>query len=470
MPLRNLLLIASAIVLSLASYTTHDHNRYSSILTELMSVVETNYVEPVNRRELFENAMNGMIGRLDPYSSYIPPEEYLAFRESIEQKFGGIGILVEINPETKRLTVMSPLFGTPAHEAGIKSGDTILSIDGQDTDGMDLRDAVSVMRGDPDTKVTLSVLHLGDEEPIELTLKRTIIRTETVLGDKRIPGAKWDYHLQEDPRIALLRVSSFGDETADEIRAALTTPDGQPQDFQAIILDLRGNPGGTLVSAVDICDMFIDSGVIVTTRGRDGEVRAAYNATKDLLIPKDIPMVVLVNHYSASASEIVAACLQDHGRATVIGERTWGKGTVQNVIDLEGGKSAVRLTTSSYWRPSDRNIHRTESAKDSDTWGVMPNEGYEVKLTDEELAKIIEMRSAKDLYRPYAKPPETTSPPTTEDSPEVPMDGAKPMEDGQPMLDEQPATEVPLDDPQLRKAIELLQQKLRTAATIPGKA
>jgi carboxyl-terminal processing protease len=462
MPLRNLLLIASAILISLASYSTHDHNRYSSILTELMSVVEANYVEPVNRRELFENAMNGMVGRLDPYSSYIPPEEYLAFRESIEQKFGGIGILVEINPETKRLTVMSPLFGTPAHEAGMKSGDTILAIDGQDTDGMDLRDAVTIMRGDPDTTLTLSVLHLGDDEPIELTLKRTIIRTETVLGDKRIPGAKWDFHLQEDPRIALLRVSSFGDETADEIRAALTTPDGQPRDFQAVILDLRGNPGGTLVSAVDICDMFIDSGVIVTTRGRDGEVRAAYNATKDLLIPKEIPLVVLVNHYSASASEIVAACLQDHKRATVIGERTWGKGTVQNVIDLEGGKSAVRLTTSSYWRPSDRNIHRTASAKDTDTWGVMPDEGYELKLTDEELAKIIEMRSAKDLYRPYAKVPDDTKS-------EPPAD--KPAEEtiDKPMIDQKLDERLPLDDPQLRKAIDLLQQKLRTA-TAAGKA
>ena len=469
MPLRNLLLLALAAVISIASYTTHDHNRYSSILTELMTVVEANYVEPVERRTLFENAMNGMIGGLDPYSAYIPPEEYLAFRESIEQKFGGIGILVEINPQTKRLTVMSPLFGTPAHEAGIQSGDTILAIDGEDTEGMDLRDAVGVMRGDPDTELTLSVLHLGADKPVDITLKRTIIHTETVLGDKRIPGAKWDYHLQEDPRIALLRVTSFGDDTAQEIRAALTTADGKPRDFDAVILDLRGNPGGTLGGAVEICDMFIDGGVIVTTRGRDGQVRAPYEATPEMLIPQDIPLVVLVNHYSASASEIVAACLQDYGRAVVIGQRTWGKGTVQNVIDLEGGKSAVRLTTSSYWRPSNRNIHRTATAKETDAWGVTPDEGYEVKLTDDELGKILEMRSAKDLYRPYAKTPETTSPETMP-PPKEPAESTEPSEPQdsapeKPMVDEQANDNVPLDDPQLRKAIEYLQQRLRGEPT-----
>jgi carboxyl-terminal processing protease len=473
MPLRNLLLLALAAIISLASYTTHDHNRYSSILTELMSVVEANYVEPVDRRTLFEHAMEGMISGLDPYSAYIPPEEYLAFRENIEQKFGGIGILVEINPQTKRLTVMSPLFGTPAHKAGIQSGDTILAIDGQDTEGMNLRDAVAVMRGDPDTELTLSVLHLGEEEPVELSLKRTIIHTETVLGDKRVPGAKWDYHLQEDPRIALLRITSFGDDTAQEIRAALTTEDGKPRDFEAVILDLRGDPGGTLGAAVEICDMFIDGGVIVTTRGRDGEVRAAYEATPKMLIPKDIPMAVLVNRYSASASEIVAACLQDHKRAVVIGERTWGKGTVQNVIVLEGGRSAVRLTTSSYWRPSNRNIHRTAKSKESDTWGVLPDEGFEVKLTDEELAKILETRSAKDLYRPYAKTPETEKP-TEDKQPETtpPESDSKPTEPTEPKdngeekstADEKADADAPLDDPQLRKAIEYLQQRLRGEA------
>ncbi|HTN75686.1 MAG TPA: PDZ domain-containing protein, partial [Pirellulaceae bacterium] len=197
MPLRNLLLIVVAAMLSLACYEKAERNRYSAILTEVMGVVERNYVEPVQKRELFEHAMEGMINSLDPYSGYIPPEEYLSFRETIEQKFGGIGILVELHPTTKRLTVMSPLFGTPAYEAGIKSGDIIVSIDGEQTEGLELKDCVALMRGDPNTPIKLEVLHRGDTQPVTMNLIRTVIRTETVLGDKRLEGAKWDYRLQE---------------------------------------------------------------------------------------------------------------------------------------------------------------------------------------------------------------------------------------------------------------------------------
>jgi carboxyl-terminal processing protease len=480
MPLRNLLLIAFASILSLVCYQKAERNRYSSILTEVMGVVEQNYVDPVGKRELFEHAMQGMINGLDPYSGYVPPEEYLAFRESIEQKFGGIGILVEMHPDTKRLTVMSPLFGTPAYEAGIKSGDLILAIDGHDTEGLELTDCVSLMRGDPDSPVKLKIQHRGEDKPTELSLVRTIIHTETVLGDKRLEGAEWDYHLQEDPRIAYLRITSFGDETAEEVRKALVDEQGKLRDFDALILDLRSNPGGTLYGAVDICRMFVKAGVIVSTRGRDGIEKQVYEADGHTLIPDSIPIAVLVNHYSASASEIVAACLQDHHRAIVIGERSWGKGTVQNVIELEGGKSALRLTTSSYWRPSNKNIHRKKDAKDTDDWGISPDEGFEVKLTDAQFEKLVESRAAKDVYRPYdAKAP--TAPPTSEPVVE-PKAETKPDEPAtKEPTGEQPADEVkpatteaapaePFDDPQLRKAIEYLQEKLKSQAEAASRA
>lgn len=453
MPLRNLILIAIAMVTSLVCYNQATRNRYSSLITEVMSVVESNYLEPVERRELFDHAMTGMISGLDPYSGYMPAVEYKPFLEGIEQKFGGIGILVEVNPETKRLTVMSPLFGTPAYEAGIRSGDTIMTINGKDTEGLELREAVKLMKGDPNTQVTVGILHRGEDEVIELTLMRRIIQTESVLGDKRQEGATWDFHLQEDPRIAYLRLENFGDKTAEEVRRALTNKDGAFGDFQAIILDLRGNPGGTLLGAVEICDMFLDSGVIVSTRGRGGVADDIYEATQGTLVPANIPVVVLINQYSASASEIVAAALQDHQRATIIGQRTWGKGTVQNVIELDGGKSALRLTTSSYWRPSGVNIHRKKDAQENEMWGVSPSPGFEVKLTDDELRKVLEAREKRDLFRPYEDQPATTTPEKN--------DGEKNDETSN---NEQEKAEPPFDDPQLRKAIEHLQQQLKSAS------
>jgi carboxyl-terminal processing protease len=449
MPLRNLVLIAAAALLSLVCYEQADHNRYSSTITEIMSAVESRYVKPVERRELFEHAMQGMISGLDPYSGYMTAEEYRPFIESIEQKFGGVGILVEVNPETKRLTVMSPLFGTPAYKAGIKSGDTIVSIDGHDTEGLDLPDAVKLMKGDPDTQVALGIRHAGEEEEVVMKLTRAIIQTESVLGDRRIEGARWDFHLQEDPRIANIRIENFGDKTAEEVRKALTDDEGNYAGYEALIIDLRGNPGGTLNAAVEICDMFLDSGVIVTTKERDDRNIDARGATTGVLVPDSVPVAVLVNHYSASASEIVAAALQDYQRATIIGQRSWGKGSVQNVIEIDDGKSgALRLTTASYWRPSNVNIHRDPKAKDTDTWGVLPNEGFEVKLTDEELKKALEARAAKDAYRPHNE-----KKPAAE----------KPGEEGA-------APAAAFEDPQLRKAIDFLKEKMDPKAMSPAKA
>ncbi len=429
MPLRNLMLIAIAMVTSLVCYNQAARNRYSSLITEVMSVVESNYLEPVERHELFDHAMSGMISGLDPYSGYMPQAEYQPFREGIEQTFPGVGILVEINPETKRLTVMSPLFGTPAYEAGIRSGDTIMTINGKDTEGLELSEAVKLIKGKPNTQVEVGIKHRGEDAVINLTLTRRFIQTESVLGDKRQEGATWDFHLQEDPRIAYLRLENFGDKTAEEVRRALTDKDGKFGDFQAIILDLRGNPGGTMLGAVEIADMFLDSGVIVSTRGRGGVDDDIYEATADTLVP-----------------------------ATIIGQRTWGKGTVQNVIELEGGKSAVRLTTSSYWRPSGINIHRQKDASEEETWGVSPSPGFEVKLTDDELRKVLIAREKRDLFRPYEDQPTITD--------DKKKDEKSKDEEGKDEANkaEENKNEPPFDDPQLRKAIEHLQQKLKSAA------
>ena len=185
------------------------------------------------------------------------------------------------------------------------------------------------------------------------------------------------------------------------------------------MLDLRGNAGGLLTAAVETCDLFLPQGRIVSTRGRGGSIRRAYEASQDHVLSRGIPVVVLVNKHSASASEIVAACLQDHGRAVIVGERTWGKGTVQNLLELEGGLSALRLTTASYWRPSGRNIHRREAESEDAAWGVRPNEGFSFPLNDEETKRVMALRRAQDL-RAYSQQPSIEEPSAEEPSAEEP--------------------------------------------------
>jgi carboxyl-terminal processing protease len=460
--MRNLITLFVAAVLSVLCYERAARNRFVGTLTEAMNIIDRVYVDPVDDRELFEGAMEGMIGKLDPYSSYTNPKEYRQFQESLDQRFGGIGILVEVNPDTKRLTVMNPLVGTPAHKAGIKPGDVILKIGDKDTKGMPLEESVTLMRGPEGSEITVTLQHADEDQPYELTLKRARIPIESVLGDTRDANGVWDFHLQEDRRIGLIRVLTFGEQTTQEFRRALESFNVPGQEIKALIIDLRSNPGGLLNAARDICDMFLDDGVIVTTRGRNGVTTSTYTAEPGVLVDRQIPIVMLVDRYSASASEIVAACLQDHGRAVICGERTWGKGTVQNIIELEGHRSAMRLTTATYWRPSEKNIHKRKDAKDEDDWGVRPNDGMQVVLTDEEREKVVRQRRERDFAalrnaKP-AKKEENKETPADESSP-PPLPEVK----DDPTAKSSDAADEPFDDPQVRKAIDYLQQQLVSA-------
>lgn len=472
---RNLLIIFLTGVFSLMCYTKVQWNKYASTISGVMTLIEHKYVDDVDRRKLFEGAMDGMVKGLDdPYSSYISPDEYNRFEESLEQEFGGIGIVVEVHPRTRRLMVMNPLPGTPAHKAGLRSGDTILTVDGNDTAAMDLNEAVRHMRGKPGSIVKLQILHPGEDEPQAYEIARAVIPVESVLGDLRNPDGTWNHLLEAEPRIAYLRITTFGEHTVDELKKALANNNGK---FAGLIIDLRDNAGGLLSAAVGMCDLFLDQGRIVSTRGREGRVipeSREYDAKPDLAVSRDVPLVVLVNHFSASASEIVAACLQDHQRAVVIGERTWGKGTVQNVMPLEGGKSALKLTTASYWRPTQKNIHRKKDAKDEDDWGVRPNDGFELKMDVELTRKIIRYRRFRDQYgngpRPEpatAKTPAPSSGKTTEKAVAAPPkkdDAAAPTDPAaEPATDERETPERVVD-PQLQKAIEWLQSKFSNKA------
>jgi carboxyl-terminal processing protease len=363
------------------------------LFVDAVEKVEANYVRPVSRRELLESALEGMLQNLDQHSSFINTSEWKQFRKQIEGKFGGIGIQVGLDHDAGRLRVISPMVGTPAYEAGVLAGDLIMEIDGQSTEGMSPDKAVEVLTGRPGTDVSLNVLHEGSEQPVPIKLTRAIIEVPSILGDHREKNGRWDYMVDKDKKIGYIRISTFIQKTGEELRKALD--ELKEQGVKGLILDLRDNPGGLLSAAVEVSDTFLDKGDIVSTKGRN-TVPKSYVAQKDSVY-EDLPMVVLVNQNSASASEIVSAALQDHKRATVIGQRTYGKGSVQNILELEDGDSVLKLTVASYYRPSGENIHRFRNSKTTDKWGVSPDPGMEVKLTAPEYRDWFLGRRDRDL-------------------------------------------------------------------------
>jgi len=331
--------------------------------------------------------MKGMIDSLDTYSGYIAPEEFGFFQSQLSQEFGGLGIVIERRPETDRLQIFNVLFDSPAFKAGVLAGDVIEKIDDQVAIGMAKENATKFLRGAPGTEVTLTVLREGLKDAIKIKIRREMIPTESVTGDRRRSDNHWEFMMQANPKLAYLRVEIFGEKTTEELRTALAAVRDQAT---GVILDLRDNAGGLLPTAVDICDMFLDDGAIVSTAGRDGVFEKTREATAGVDLPNSIPLVVLVNGMSASASEVTAACLQDRHRAKIVGQRTFGKGSVQNVIELEGGKAALRLTSAYYYPPSGRNIHKRTKDKDEEVWGVMPDENLMLALDHDQTKAVFE--------------------------------------------------------------------------------
>mgnify|MGYP005843009741 CR=1 FL=1 len=445
MPPRNVTVIFVAAIVSLACYQKASRNRYASVVAEAMRLIDHFYLEKLDerdKRKLFEDAMNGMVEGLDPYSAYIDPESLKEMEASLDQEFGGVGIEVEKSSVSEPLTVLSPLVGSPAYRAGMRAGDRILEIDGASTIGLPQKDAVQRMRGKPGSPVTLLVRHADSQQPVTMTIVREVIVVDSVLGDTRRADGSWDYHLAGNPRIGLLRIATFGKHTAEELERALSSSEKPGPPLEGLIIDLRGNAGGLLQSAVEVCDLFLDRGLIVSTKGRDGRIEETYQATATTKVPPHLPVAVLVNKYSASASEIVAACLQDHRRAVVVGSRSWGKGTVQNVFKLEGGRSALRLTTAGYSRPSGKNIHRRKDAPEEEDWGVLPDPGMQVPLTDEETQQVFIRRRERDFVNPPTHPRAESAP---RDSSKTPL----------------------ADDPQLRRAIQYIESRLAPPKKAP---
>jgi carboxyl-terminal processing protease len=319
------------------------------LLAEVLERVEREYVEPVDDHQLLQAAIRGMVSSLDPYSAYLDGDEYDDIKISSSGQYSGVGI--EVSMEDGQVVVVAPLDGSPAAAAGIRSGDVIATIDGVPVNTTTLADTIGRMRGKEDTSVKIGILREGSTEPLQITLKRSRVQLHSVSSE--LPLAGYGY----------VRIAQFSETTGEELNAALKalrTKNGAP--LKGLVLDLRNNPGGVLEAAVAVADAFLDSGVIVSAKGRTAESKFEMSATPgdDL---NGAPLVVLVNGGSASAAEIVAGALKDHHRATLMGRTTFGKGSVQTVMPL-GRDRAIKLTTSLYYTPSGVSINHRGIAPD----------------------------------------------------------------------------------------------------------
>ncbi len=311
------------------------------IFAEVFGRIKSDYVESVDDRKLLLSAIRGMLAGLDPHSSYLDPEEYRELQVGTTGEFGGLGI--EVGMEDGFVKVIAPIDDTPAQRAGMQAGDLIIRIDGKPIKGMSLNDAVKIMRGKPGTSIELTVVREGEGSPLTITIERDVINVASVKSRMLEPGYGY------------LRVASFQARTTEDLlKAVAKLKEENPDGLKGVVLDLRNNPGGVLNTAVGVSDAFLEQGLIVYTKGRIEDSKLEFKAGPDDVLD-GAPMVVLVNGGSASASEIVAGALQDQGRAIILGEQTFGKGSVQTIVPIDE-RTALKLTTARYYTPSGRSI------------------------------------------------------------------------------------------------------------------
>jgi carboxyl-terminal processing protease len=402
MPQRNLIAILLTTAVAYACYVRGERVPQARYVASGLTAIQQGALQRVPSDELVDGAMHGMVEVLrrhgDEHSQYLTGDEADPLRSDIRQQFGGIGVRIHLAGDPARLTIAGPPEpGTPAARARLQAGDQVLAIDDHSTDGMNLLDGLNLLRGAPGSPVRLTVQRDANEPTRSVDLVREIINIESVLGDVHDAHGMWQFRLADDPRIAHVRIVLFGDRSAEELGFVL----GQLRSagVQGVVLDLRDNAGGALEAAVAVCDLLLPPSLtVVETHGRGGVLLERYVTSGDGEY-RDVPLAVVINRDSASAAEIVAACLQDYGRAAIVGERSHGKGTVQQLLPV-AEKSLLKLTWASFWRPSGANIHRAIGASEDGSWGVVPDRGYELKLSPEELAAFREFRNERDLFVP----------------------------------------------------------------------
>jgi len=423
MPKRNLLLLCVVSAICIVAWMARDRGAHGRRFGEVMELIDRTYLEPVSSDKLFEAAMAGVFSRLDEHSAWLAKGQSGTLEGAADKAFAGVGLELSIDDISGELAVLSPVIGSPAWRAGIVAGQTILAIDGISTAGMGIKDAVAALRGTAGTEVALELATLPDDPQLMVgddgqplisrteVLVREPVRAETVLGDRRLADGSWNWFVEGEPGIALVRITGFGSHTATDLDKALaaitaTAPRG-------LILDLRGNSGGLIPVAVEVCDRFLDEGVILYTRTRraaDARASArevgpdtkagleARQATPGSAL-REVPLVVLLDGLTAHAAEIVAASLQDHHRAVLVGSRSFGRGTMQSLVSLASGEGLLKLTTAEYLRPRAIPIDRGSSAGDDDPWGVTPDRGQEITPTGEKLEAVRIWRRGRDALK-----------------------------------------------------------------------
>ena len=345
------------------------------VFAEAFNRISASYVEEIDDKTLLENAIRGMLSQLDPHSAYLDADSFEDLQQTTSGNYGGLGI--EIGMEDGFVKVIAPMDDTPAEKAGIESGDLIVQLDGTSVKGMSLGEAIEAMRGEPGSDVKLTVVKAGESSPRDFTLTREVIKVASVR----------QRYLEEG--YGYLRIAQFQSGTGDEVHKAIIKLKDEG-DLEGLIIDLRNNPGGVLQAAVQVSDVFLDDGLIVYTNGRLSNAELKYNATTPDSI-SGVPIVVLVNEGTASASEIVAGALQDHSRAVIMGTTTFGKGSVQTILPLNNEK-AIKLTTARYYTPSGKSIQA--AGIEPDIWvdrsKVTPVKGNPWRVKEKDLAKHLE--------------------------------------------------------------------------------
>jgi carboxyl-terminal processing protease len=370
------------------------------LLDELVMQIEQNYLREIDRGELMETAIHAIVGKLDARVGFLRTNdmEFIGHRDvaqlnvGMEQKLAGIGAQLKLDEDSQEVVVETPLPGSPALKGGLRAGDRILEIDGRSLPaGKSIDVAAKLLRGPAGTAVTVGVRRAGSEELRQIELVRDTILLASVMGDRHKPDGSWEFMLDEAAGVGYIRLAYIGKRSPEEMQAALN--ELTARGLKGLILDLRNSPGGLLGEAVAISDLFVKSGRIITVKGRNGE--QTYEAKSEGTFP-DFPMAVLVNRKTASAVEIIAACLQDHERAVVVGERTFGQGLVKSLIQLKDGIGVLKLPVAAYFRPNGKNMNRYPGSKEADDWGIRPDPGYEVTMTDEELKEYENYRHERD--------------------------------------------------------------------------
>jgi len=346
---------------SSAKAAASDTYRQLNLFGDVFERVRADYVEKPDDSKLVESAINGMLAGLDPHSSYMDPKSFRDMQVQTRGEFGGLGI--EVTMEDGLVKVVAPIDDTPAAKAGVMANDIITHLDDEAVQGLTLNQAVDKMRGPVNTKIKLTIVRKGVEKPIQVTIVRDVIRVKSVRSHN------------EGDDVGYIRITQFNEQTTDGLKQAINDLNSQlgADKIKGYVIDLRNNPGGLLDQAISVSDTFLDKGEIVSTRGRNPEETQRFNARAGDMT-KGKPLIVLINGGSASASEIVAGALQDHKRATLVGTRSFGKGSVQTIIPLGTGNGALRLTTARYFTPSGRSIQAKGITPDIEVLQDVPDD------------------------------------------------------------------------------------------------